>query len=259
MEYDLDLKHRGWSEDDISPPQTDRARFPGDTAQSSPGHCSGQRGRCSEVRTSTLHYTGYDSVLLKTSLGTASPVPQWKTKHLPKHPALKSHDPPALSFPWKKKAQGRLSQKGSQRRRARVGRGRENEGKLLSTCTPYWSSPAGEQQLSTWVCSHKTNCWPNLMPLVGPANSLLTINRLERNTSSPLPSLLIPSSAPALHRESENPLIHWVTLPLETLIFKKGPLTKCTSISKWCGKAIAFQATWALLKKTRQAAHIPNS
>lgn len=58
------------------------------------------------------------------------------------------------------------------------------------------------------LCSCEANCWPNLMPLGVPAHSLLTVNRLERSTSSPLPSLSAPS-APAAH-----PLWRWKTTTL---------------------------------------------
>lgn len=216
MEHDLNLKYRGWSEDDASPPQRDRAWFAGDIAQSSPGHCSGQRGRTDDAVSWGPAYC----ITLVTTLS------YWKPLGAPRllYPSDKPSTCPS-TLRWRAmilllcallergKLKGDSCKKDhSEGEHESEGWQRQGEWREAAHHLCTLSLHAGEHPLNPRFCSHETN-WPNLMPLGGPPNSLLTINRLERSTSSPLPSLLIPSSAPALHCESESPLIHCVTMP----------------------------------------------
>lgn len=150
-----------------------------------------------------LSHTDYDSVLGKSPVGTGSSASQWETKCPAWRAMVLLFCPPQRGKPGVALAKITKGKEGG------IGSGRETEWKLLDVlCILYWYLHTGQQPVKTWVCSHEANCWPKLMPLGVPAHSLLTVNRLERSTSFPLPSPPAPCALPAL------PPWNWKTITL---------------------------------------------
>lgn len=203
-EHDPDPKHRGWSGDDASQPQGDRARFPRElwsSAALAPEPRVRKSVGCSEAgdwHTAPRRPQPHPAkVLCRHSASVTSEKPSavhLRAVALLLRPLLKVGSPRATLV---KRTKGKESVK------TRVGR--ENEGKLLIPGTPYWWLRAGEHPVNTRLCPREANCWPNLMPPGVPANGLLTVNSLGSSTSSRcLPCRLCCTSSPVVKAKNHQ-------------------------------------------------------